>query len=94
MSKWRWTSVCCENERERQSVHSWLALIAGDKWGLPLKCDIQEHLETGAEGTIRALYQTPDGRMKEVHRKRLARTVSYRVRDATPAILADYRPAT
>lgn len=93
MTKWIWMSVCCEGERNRQSVHSWLAPIVGDKWGLPLKCDIQEHTETGAEGAIRALYQTPDGRMKEAIRKRLARSVSYRVRDASRAIMADYHPA-
>jgi hypothetical protein len=89
-SKWIWTSVCCQDERHKQSVHSWMAPMVGEKWGLPLKCDIQEHSETGAEGSIRALYRMPDGRLKEVNRKRLARTVSYRLRDASRDILADY----
>lgn len=90
-SKWIWGGVVCDNERSRQAVHSWFAPMIGDRWGLPVKCDVQEHLDTGAEGSIRALYITPEGDQKEVIRKRLSRSVKYHIRNASPAILAGYQ---
>jgi len=88
-----WGSVVCDNDRSKANVLSWFKPFVPETWGLPLKCDGQEDSETGRETAIRALFRLPDGRLKEAVRKMNARNIVYITRDATPAILKDWREA-
>lgn len=88
-----WGGVVCDNERSRSNVHSWLKVIVPDAWGLPLKADVLEDINTGRELGMRALYRRPDGKLMEVQRRRgSGRTVTLSTKAATPSILKDYRP--
>lgn len=88
-----WGGMYLGTERDQRACLTWFASFVPEEWGLPLKSDVQEEVDTGRETAIRALFRLPGGELKEAVRTKGGRTWTVRLQSASPGILRGWRPS-
>lgn len=92
MARYEWCGVSCRGDFGER-VASWFRPFVPEAWGPAIKADVQEDVNTGDEGAMRALFRLPDGSLKEAvrRRQRSRGTVTITTRSPSAAILKGFR---